>query len=275
MKTKILDIAGNEKGSVDLPKCFSAELREDIISKVVEAQKVHQAYGAMPLAGMQSSASGKLVHRRGVWKSQYKKGISRIPRKIMSRRGTQFNWTGAFIPSTVGGRRAHPPKAFKDWSKQVNKKEIKLAFYSALSATTMPEVISKRYATLDVKDIKQAPFIVESKLSTLKTKELLSSLKKILGDKLFGLAVRTKSIRAGIGKLRGRKYKSNAGLLLVVGKDEKIKTSAFEVQSVNELNVTDLAKGGPGRLTIYTDSALKDLEEKFSSKKTKKENTKK
>jgi len=35
---------------------------------------------------------------------------------------------------------------------------------------------------------------------------------------LLNIDLQKKSVRAGKGKLRGRKYKSNAGLLLVVGK---------------------------------------------------------
>jgi len=38
-RTKILDIHGKEKGSIDLPKEFSAVVRNDIISKVVEAKR--------------------------------------------------------------------------------------------------------------------------------------------------------------------------------------------------------------------------------------------
>ena len=61
------------------------------------------------------------------------------------------------------------------------------------------------------------------------------------------------------GKMRGRKYKSNAGVLVVVGKKEKIKTNAFETKNVGELSVVDLAKGGAGRLTIYTENAINEL----------------
>jgi len=259
MKSTILTIDGKEKGKIDLPKCFSAEIRTDILSKVLEAKKNHQTYGAMPLAGMQASASGKLVHQRGVWKSQYKKGISRVPRKIMTRRGSQFNWVGAFSPNTIGGRRAHPPKAIKEWGNKINKKELQIALYSALSATTNPKVIAKRYSRLEEKDIKSVPFIVEDKITSLKAKELLLSLKKILGGKLFDIATKKKKVRAGIGKMRGRKYKSNAGVLVVVGKKEKIKTNAFETKNVGELSVVDLAKGGAGRLTIYTENAINEL----------------
>lgn len=263
MKANVLDINGKKKATIDLPSCFSAKLRADIIAKVLEAKKTKQPYAPSPVAGKQASASGILVHRRKVWKSQYGRGISRIPRKIMSRRGSQFNWVGATVPNTRGGRRAHPPKILSMInSLKINKKEMKLALISAISATANGKEVAKRYETLKNKNIENVPFVVESKLTSLKTKDLLSSLKKILGD-LFNLAVKKKTVRRGKGKLRGRKYKSTAGLLLVVGKEEKLKTTAFDVVNVKNLGVTDLAKGGSVRLTVYTENAIKELEEKL------------
>ena len=38
MKTKILDIQGKEKGHIELPNCFSQEIREDIVAKVLESK---------------------------------------------------------------------------------------------------------------------------------------------------------------------------------------------------------------------------------------------
>jgi large subunit ribosomal protein L4e len=263
-KTKILSIDGKEKGTISLPKCFSSEIREDIVSKVLEAKKIQQPYAPSPIAGKQASASGKLKHRRGVWKSQYKRGISRIPRKIMTRKGSQFNWIGATIPSTRGGRRAHPPKILSMLNRlKVNKKEKELAIKSAISATANKHDVVKRYSRLEKKDIKELPLVLESKIISLKAKDLVSSLKKILGDILFELSVKKKFVRAGKGKLRGRKYKKNAGLLFVVGKKEKLKTGLFDVVNVNKLGVNDLTRGQLGRLTIYTEQAIKDLEERF------------
>ena len=264
MKTKILDINGKEKASIDLPKCFSAEIRKDIVAKVLEAKKTMQPYAPSPVAGKQHSASGKIKHRRHVWKTHYGQGISRIPRMSVSRRGDRFNWIGAEISSTRGGRRAHPPKILSMINtKKINKKELKIALMSAISATANSKEIANRYATLKNKKISGVPFVVEEKLISLKTKELISSLKKILGKDLFELALQKKSVRAGKGKLRGRKYKSNVGLLLVTGEEEKLKTNAFEVVDVKSLGVTDLARGGVGRLTIYTEGAIKELGEKL------------
>jgi large subunit ribosomal protein L4e len=263
MKTKILDINGKEKASIDLPKEFSAKIRKDIVGKVLEVKKSKQPYGACPIAGLQASASGKLIHRRHVWKSQYGRGMSRVPRKRMSQRGSQFNWEAATSPNTKGGRRAHPPKAVSMINNlKMNKKEMKIAFISALSATANSKEVCEKYARLKDKKI-EVPFVVESKLSGLKTKELIESLKKILGKDLFEVGLIKKTVRAGRGKTRGRKYKSNAGLLLVIGEKENLKTGAVEVVNVKKLSVTDLAKGGVGRLTIYTEGAIKDLQEKL------------
>lgn len=262
MKAKILDINGKEKGRIDLPKCFSQEIRKDIIAKVLEIKKNKQPYSPSPVAGKQHSASGKIVHRRHVWKSGYGRGISRVPRKIMSRRGSQFNWVGAEVSAMRGGRRAHPPKILSMLNiRKINKKELKIAFISAISATANEKEIIRKYKTIN--EIKGLPFVVERKIISLKTKDILASLKKILGETLFNISVRKKVVRAGKGKLRGRKYKKNAGLLLVTGEKEEIKTNAFDVKKVRNLGITDLAQGGLGRLTMYTEQAIKELGEKL------------
>lgn len=264
MKCNIFDITGKKTKQIELPKFFSQKVREDIIAKVLEAKKTNQPYAPSLVAGKQHSASGITVHRRHVWKSGYGKGMSRIPRKIMLRRGTQFQQIGAEVPNTRGGRRAHPPKAISMVNtKKINKKEIKLALISALSATANPEIVSKKYERLRGEKIIGLPFIVESKISKLKTKEMLSFLKKILGDKLFEISIRKKEIRSGRGKKRGRKYKTNAGLLMVVSEKEAPKINAFEVKEAKNLSVLDLARGGAGRITIYTENAINELESKL------------
>ena len=131
--------------------------------------------------------------------------------------------------------------------------------------------MKKKYERLKDKkiDAKNLPFIVESKIVSLKTKDLLKSLKEIFGRDLFDIALKKKSVRSGKGKLRGRKYKSNAGMLIVTGKKEKMETRLFDISNTNNLNVTDLAKGKQGRLVIYTEQAIKDLGEKFDGRTSK------
>ena len=105
--------------------------------------------------------------------------------------------------------------------------------------------------------------MVESQLLSLKTKDFINSLKNILGERLFEVALKNKSVRAGKGKLRGRKYKKNAGLLVVTGKKEKIKTRITDFSNSENLSVVDLAKCGLGRLVIYTEEAINEIGKRF------------
>jgi large subunit ribosomal protein L4e len=263
MKTALYNIEGKKIKEINLPKCFSSTIREDIVLKVFEAKKTKQPYSPSPVAGKQYSARGKIRHRRHVWQTSYGRGMSRVPRKVMSRRGTQFNWEAASIPFARGGMRAHPPKIVSMINtKKINKNEIKMALNSAISSTANPKMISKKYERIEEKSIKEVPFVIESKLNKIKSKDLIEKIKLILGENLFQVALKKRVQRAGKGKTRGRKYKSNAGLLIVLGEKEKLKTNAFDIVNVKNLSLNDLASGGLGRLTLYTEDAIKDLENK-------------
>jgi large subunit ribosomal protein L4e len=260
MKAEIFDINGSKAGTLELPECFSAKIRRDLILRVLETKKTRQPYAPSPVAGKQHSASGRIVHRRHVWRSGYGRGMSRIPRKIVSRRGSQFNWIGAEVSSTVGGRRAHPPKVISMAnSRKINKKELRMALDSAISASADKKSMTEKYSSLDEKNIKGLPIIVESKIASLKTKEFLGSLKKILGDKLFKIGIKEKAVRSGRGKMRGRRYKSNAGALIVLGKGERAKSNVLDSRNAANLGVADLAAGVPGRLVIYTEKAIREM----------------
>ncbi|VVB79685.1 50S ribosomal protein L4 [uncultured archaeon] len=266
MKAQIYDTNGQKSGSIDLPRVFSSEVREDLISKVVEAKRLKQPFGPSPMAGAQHSASGIVQHRRHVWKSGYGRGMARVPRKIISQRGTQFNWIGAEVPQTRGGRRAHPPKVIKMLNiNKINKKELQKALESAIAATASEKFLIKKYSTLQDKKLKiELPFVVSSKISGLKTKEGLQSIKKILGEDLFNIAVSKKSVRAGKGKGRGRPYKRTAGALMITGEKEKMKMTGLDHVQAKNLNVSNLAEGNsPGRLVLYTEQAIKEIGEKF------------
>jgi len=262
MKTKLFDKAGKEKGSVDLPKNFSTKIRVDILSKVFEALKgsYAQAYGSMEGAGAQYSASGIAKKKRHDWKATYGKGISRIPRKVMSRHGASFNWIGATVASTRGGRRPHAPRSAKNPLRKVNKKELLLAFNSALAGTVDAKSLENKYGRKV-----ESGFVFTSDILGTKTKDFVATMKNVFGD-AFTSVLKTKAVRAGIGKMRGRKYKSNAGLLFVTGSEEKMKRKGIEVVSVGELNIKDLSPNGePGRLVCYTENAIKEIGERFST----------
>lgn len=265
MKVDVLDKSKNKTGEVTLPKQFSEEVRPDLIKRaVLSIQRENmQPYGASPDAGIR--ASSILSKRRRAYRGMYGHGISRTPRKILSRRGRRLHWVGAFAPGTVGGRRAHPPKAGKILTQKVNKKENDKAIRSSIAATVLKEVVIERGHS--VPEI--YPLILDKDFEEMnKTKEVISVLK------IFGLEkelerASIKTVRAGKGKVRGRKYKKRVGPLIVVSdKRSKIAQSAknipgIDVANVKELNTELLAPGThPGRLTIWTKSALAAMEKK-------------
>ena len=260
MKAKLYDKNGKEKGDINLPKCFSSRIRADILLKVFEAQKgsFAQAYGAKEGAGAQYSASGISKKKRHDWKGTYGKGISRIPRKIMSRHGASFNWIGATVASTRGGRRPHAPRAEKNLFKKINKKELLIALKSALVGTLDNKSLEKKFGRK-----MEIGGVFDSGILDIKTKDFVLAMREVFGDS-FDSVLKKKSIRAGIGKMRGRKYKSNAGLLFVVGDKEDMKRKGIEVVKVSNLTVKDLAPNGvAGRLVCYSEKAIEEIGGRF------------
>lgn len=262
MELKLLSLTKTEIGKIKLPPQFDEDIRPDLIKKAFLTLQSNrrQPYGADPRAGKKASA--ELSRRRRKYRGSYGIGISRVPRKILSRRGTRMNWTGAFAPGTVGGRRAHPPKAEKVWIKKINKKERRRAIRSALTATIAKDLVAKRGHTVPV----NYPFIIEDKIESLdKTKQIKDVLIK-LGLKQELERSSKKTIRAGKGKARGRKYRRKKGILVVVSKDCSLKQAiknipGINAAKVNNLNVELLAPGAnPGRLTLFTQRAIAKLE---------------
>lgn len=262
MRADLLNLNGEKIKSVELPRQFDEEIREDLIKRAVLAiqNNSRQAYGAKREAGLDYSA--KLSRRRKNYKGAYGHGISRVPRKTLWHRGTQFGWVGAVAPGTVGGRRAHPPKPGKIWKQKINKKERRKAIRSAIAAST-----SKEYTGY-------LPIIFESKFEELnKTKMVLETLNKIIKKEIE--RIQDRKIRAGIGKMRGRKYKVKQGPLIVVGRQCNLLKSAknlqgFDIVEVNKLNTQLLSKGvGPGRITVWTEDAINRLKKEnlFMEKK--------
>ena len=204
-------------------------------------------------------------HRRRKWRGGYGQGMSRVPRKIFWRRGAHFYWVGAEVSSTRGGRRAHPPRIVHFLaSKKINKKESMIAFKSAIAATGNEFWLKKRYSSLNKIEV---PIVISTEVLKLRTKEFYAFLEKILGEN-FSLALKKKNIRAGKGKMRGRKYKENSGLLLVLGEKEKASFQGIEIMKANELEMKSLFP--LGRLTIYTEHALDELDDLEKNKEKEK-----
>ena len=258
MNVDVVDITKKKVGDVKLPKQFNEEFRPDLISRAVLVIQRNnmQPYGASLRAGKRNSAN--LSRRRKKYRGSYGIGISRVPRKILTRRGTRMNWVGAVAPGTVGGRRAHPPKASKELSRKINKAERLKAIKSAISATMDGDLVKERGHKIP----SEYPFIVDGSFEKLdKTKNVQDVLIKF-GFEAELKRASVKKVRAGKGKIRGRKYKKRKSMLIVISKDSKISQSAKNISGVDIVNVknlnTELLAPGTkaGRLTIWTKGAI-------------------
>ncbi len=254
-KIKTYTLKGKaSKESVDLPAQFDTPYRPDVIKRAVLAiqSRRRQPHGVDELAGKKNTAQS--------WQTGH--GRSRMPRIKGS--GTGAANKAGFAPGTVGGRVAHPPEARKVIIERINKNENRLAIRSAIAASSNPEFVKARGHRVD--NVPQIPLIVSSRLESIATtKEVHETLIVLgLGDDLER-ASNGRSVRAGKGKMRGRKMKIPKSLLIVVGTDEGIGKAArnlpgVDIAAVHGLNVELLAPGThAGRLVVWTTSAIDRL----------------
>lgn len=262
MKLPIIDMNNKKVGDRELPAQFGEAYRPDLILRAVHALHTQrrQPYGNHPDAGFRHSHH--VSKRRRDWKTSYGFGISRVARKVLSHRGTRMFWVGTFSPQTVGGRRAHPPKAEKIWAEDINEKELRKALRSALAATVQKKIVSGRGHKLP----EAYPFVLDGGAEkTTKTKAVANALRAWGFDAELARGA-VKKVRAGKGKWRGRRYQKKKSVLLVTAQDCPLLKAARNIPGVDavpvqKLNAELLAPGGmPGRVTLWTTSALSLLE---------------
>lgn len=247
----VYKLDGKVKSTVKLPDQFKMPLRQDLIRKCVRVYQFNrrQPYGPRFMAGMQ--------HPVSTWGKG--RGVARVQRISQGRRGAES-------PNNVGGRRAHPPRVEKVWSRHINRKERRLTFYSALSATASKDLVRERGHRF-VEDLTLPVVVVddlETKVLTREVKEIFTTI-GVYDDVLR--AHNGKKIRPGKGKMRGRKYRIPKSILIVVKEFRGIEQGArnlpgVDVVRVKDLNTEHLAPGAhPGRLMVITEGALKAIQE--------------
>ena len=250
MKVQVVNLQNEKTTELELPKVFSTPVRHDVIKRaVVSLQSTRfQPQGRDPMAGKRNTAESRGTGH----------GIARVPRLKQSSRA-------AFGVSIVGGHAAFPPLSEKGIVKRINKKEKRYAIRSGIAASAVKELVVKRGHK--VQDVEQLPIVVSNELETLdKTRDVKEFLQALNIWSDVERADRGK-IRAGKGKMRGRKYKKGKGPLIVVGEDNGIGYAArnltgVEVTDVYGLNAELLAPGAhPGRLVIWTQSAFEQIDE--------------
>jgi large subunit ribosomal protein L4e len=250
----VFDLEGKSTAKTTLPSVFETPLRLDVIKRAVLSIQSHrlQPQGRDPMAGKRTSAES-----RGTGMA-----MARIPREKGG------GGRAAFAPGTVGGRQAHPPRSQTKITKEIPKKEKRLALLSAIAATSSKEIVASRGH--EIEDVPQIPLIVTDSFEELtKTKDVEEALTH-LGLLTDIYRVReSRKVRAGKGKHRGRKMKQAVGPLIVVVENKGIANAAsnipgVEIVKVNNLNPEILAPGThAGRLTLWTNSAIGQLDKLY------------
>tara|TARA_B100001564_G_scaffold190306_1_gene159839 strand:- start:3304 stop:4182 length:879 start_codon:yes stop_codon:yes gene_type:complete len=266
------EVSVKDGKNITLPDVFNTEIRNDLVKSAVHASRANrrQPYGHREHDGKKAPQPG-MKHSVEWWGKG--RGVSRIMRKTGQR-------TAAQNPHTRGGRRAHGPMVAKNWSQKLNSKQKIMARNSAISASMDKSIVSARGHKFS--DEVRFPIIIgdymESRNGTdekydLESIPLQYSTRKFvammeglgLGDDLVR-AKEGRKIRAGKATMRGRKYRTPKSILLVVSKKEGLHKAAKNVPGVDviatkDLCAEDLAPGGDiGRLTVWTKSAIEELE---------------
>jgi large subunit ribosomal protein L4e len=246
---KIVGVDGKDSGELSLPQVFNTVLRRDIIAKAVVAQQSHrfQPQGRNPMAGKRTTAESFGVGR----------GISRVPR--IGGHGP-LSGTAAFAPGTMGGRSAFPPVTAKRIAKSINKKERRVALDSAIAATGSKDLVMKRGHKFD-EDI-ELPLVVADDLEKFAKSSAAKTFLVTLG--VWDDIDRVKDSK----KIRGKNRKHSVGPLVVVSEYQGAQKAfqnfeGVDIVRVKDLNVEALAPGTqPGRLTIWTEAAIKTLSDR-------------
>jgi len=253
-KVNVYSLDGKKKALVEIPNIFKIKPRKDLVQKANEIfeSRSKQIQGRDKRAGLKNTATS--------WGTGH--GISRAPRIKGSGFSTARN-VGR-VPFAVGGRRSHPVKTEKVIQKKINKKSYNLSMISAISSSGDIDWIKSRGHKLE--NIPEIPLVVDDKIQTVKKTSIAF---KIFSDLGLGEELRkskkSKKVRAGKGKRRGRKYKKNKGILLVIKEDFGIVKAArnipgIEIVKYRNISINTLAPGGTlGRLILWSQSAFDEL----------------
>jgi len=254
IEVPVYSATGEVQGNVRLPDVYRVPVRRDLIHRVFmsEFTAAIQPKGRDPMAGMRTTAVSLGIHH----------GLARGPRVKGSTRAR-------LAPFVRGGRLAHPPRVDEKVKEEVNKLERLMGTMSALAATAYVDLVKARGHVFEASAV---PIVVDSAVlqSVKRTREARELLKKLGVYSDIERAAEGTKIRAGKGKMRGRRYVEPKSILFII--EDYTSPFAMAVKGLPGVDIVEpqlvsaleLAPGGvPGRLTVVTTKSLELLASRF------------
>lgn len=169
-----------------------------------------------------------------------------------------------------------PTKVWRKWHQKINLGQKRFATASAIAASSSAALLMARGHR--VTSVPEVPLVVSSTAFTgaavKKTAAAVALLNSVGAGQDVDKVKNSRKIRAGKGKLRGRRHQQRRGPLVVYEpeKDGKELVKAFrnipgvETCPVFALNLLQLAPGGHlGRFVVWTSSAFAALDTVYGS----------
>lgn len=260
MKTQVYSTDAKPVREIALPAQFEQEVNEQLIYRAVlsDYSSQYQPKGNNPWAGMETSA--KYKGRKEDFGAAKNHGIAKLPREVLAK--------GRFgrvrrIPSSVKGRRAHPPHVEKQLYEAVNKKEYSKALQCALSASAQKALVQKRGHKFE--QSLSLPPVLEKKCEELSKTKQVSKLLFALGMKADLQRAQQKKVRTGYGGTRRGGSYTPCSVLLVAPQGSKILKASRNIAGVDavstkRLRCSHLAPGThAGRLAVFTEGAIEEI----------------
>ncbi|KAI0157535.1 60S ribosomal protein L4-A [Xylariaceae sp. FL1272] len=249
-----------------LPAVFASPIRPDIVQQVHTgmAKNKRQPYAVSEKAGHQTSAESWGTGR----------AVARIPR--VSGGGTHRAGQAAFGNMCRSGRMFAPTKIWRKWHIKINQGQKRFATTSALAASAVAPLLLARGH--EISNVSEVPLVIDSSVfegaAAAKTAAAFAILKAAGASADIAKAKASKKLRAGKGKMRGRRHRQRRGPLVIydpeVDGKELVKGTrnlpGVETCDVYALNLLQLAPGGHlGRFIVWTSAAFKALDKIYGT----------
>lgn len=183
---------------------------------------------------------------------------------------------GAFGNMCRKGRMFAPTKVWRKWHRKINTNQRRFAVASALAASAVTPLVMARGHKIE--KVPELPLVVNAGTEKIKkTKKALEVLSRLDADADVDKVKNSKTLRAGKGKYRNRRFTQRRGPLVVYSSHdhaENLKRSfrniaGVELCCVDSLNLLQLAPGGHlGRFIIWTKPAFQKLDKLFGTVKS-------